>query len=243
MLQMSWPKMAVIANRPASSAYGPESPHQVHQPHRDRVGGARLDHRRGQRDHGAHQHDRGPVDAPVGALDGQHAQQRPCAIAASRPATTGGTMPVASSTTIARQDRDRLPRPGPMGTAWRRTTSGESTASTIRPRAACVSSASHEPWSSSTSPAASVAPAAGPRVGDARAPHCQRRPGRRRPVTMPGNTCRADERRSGRDQHLREARSSGPCSASARSSGAPSPRGAPGPGRAARARDGVHRSP
>ena len=75
--------------------------------------------------------------------------------AARRPATTAGTAPVASRTTMPSSTAMACFAPAPMGTAWRRISSGESTTSTLgSPR--CSSSAFHVPWSSSVSPAASA---------------------------------------------------------------------------------------
>ena len=50
---------------------------------------------------------------------------RMIAPAASSPATAGGTMPVASSSTMATRMTMACRAPGPIGTAWRRTSSGE----------------------------------------------------------------------------------------------------------------------
>ncbi len=75
--------------------------------------------------------------------------------AASSPATEGGTMPVASSTTMPMRMMIACVAPGPSGTACRRTRSGESTTTTSG-SLRWVSSAFHVPWSSRLSPAWSV---------------------------------------------------------------------------------------
>ena len=75
--------------------------------------------------------------------------------AASRPATAGGTRPVISSTTMASRTTIACLAPGPIGTAWRRTSSGESTTRTSG-SASRSSSACHVPCSSRELPAAST---------------------------------------------------------------------------------------
>ena len=75
--------------------------------------------------------------------------------AASRPATTDGTTPVASMTTIATSTTTASLAPSPSGMTWRRTCSGESTTRTLR-SSRVSSSADQVPRSSRTSPTARV---------------------------------------------------------------------------------------
>ena len=117
--------------------------------------------------------------------------ERTIAPAASRPATAGGTRPVASSTTIATRMTIACRAPGPSGTAWRRTSSGELTTSTSG-SARWMSSAFQVPCRSRVSPAwrttlpFSCAPATGAICSP---PRCTARMIRSPlSVTMPGKT-------------------------------------------------------
>lgn len=74
------------------------------------------------------------------------------AIAARRTPTAAGTIPVASTSTIPATMTSIAIEPRPSGTACRRTTSGWSTTRTSE-LLSCLSSAAHEPWSRSWSPA------------------------------------------------------------------------------------------
>ena len=109
MLLMSWPKTAVTTNRPASSAYGPASPTTSIRSLRDQVGGAGLDHRRGQRDHRRHQHHRRPVDRPGRPLHREHAQHDQGA-GREQPGDDRWHDPRRQQHDHAGEDRDGLPR-------------------------------------------------------------------------------------------------------------------------------------
>ena len=111
----------MIRNRPASRAYGPALRTDADQGVGDQVRGAGLGHRRGQRDHPGDEHDRRPVDRPVGAVDARRPAAGP-----SRPPRAGPRRP-----TGRRRSRARRPSPtrmtiaslapSPSGTTWRRT--------------------------------------------------------------------------------------------------------------------------
>ena len=129
---MSWPKTAVIANSPASSAYGPASRDHADERVGDLVGGARLGHRRRERDHPGDQHDRRPVDGPVGAVDRHDAEQHHRA-RGEQAGDDRGHDPGREHDDHRDEHDDRPPwRPSPSGTTWRRTCSGESTTRTLR---------------------------------------------------------------------------------------------------------------
>ncbi len=153
VLLMSWPKTTVITNSATSSTSGPASPtastmtvgHQL-----AGAGGRAPRSPSGSSRRRAARWSRRSRGRPAARVT---TRSRIMAPAASSAATTAGTTPVASSTTIAGEHRDRRPASrGPSGTDWRRTRSGESTTSTSWPRAA-VSRADHGPSTRSVSPA------------------------------------------------------------------------------------------
>ena len=120
--------------------------------------------------------------------------------AASRPATTGCTAPVASRITMAARTAMARLAPAPSGTPCCRTSAGESTTSTSGSASRLPSSAPHVPRSSSASPIARLVASSSVLAAALDGEHHE--------VAAVGDHARvhvrADEIRAGRDDDLRD---------------------------------------
>ena len=168
---------------------------------RERVGGARLNHRRRERDHPADEDDGRPGDPAICLIDGEHPRER-----RSRPRRAARPPPAAprpwrAGSPSRRGSTSVCFAPGPSGTACRRTSAGSSTTSTSG-SSRWYSSAPQEPCRSSVSPtASSVSP------GRSSPLRCTASTTRSPlSVTIPGNTVSPISSGPRRDDHLRHAR-------------------------------------